>query len=84
MLKNSPIPVITLMGFAIGMIFGGSVFIESVFNIPGMGRLMVSSIFNQDYLVVQSCALVFGVIVLTINLIVDISYGWLDPRIRYG
>jgi peptide/nickel transport system permease protein len=84
MLKNSLIPVITLMGFAIGMIFGGSVFIESVFNIPGMGRLMVSSIFNQDYLVVQSCALVFGVIVLTINLLVDISYGWLDPRIRYG
>ena len=84
MLKNSLIPVITLMGFAIGMIFGGSVFIESVFNIPGMGRLMVSSIFNQDYLVVQSCTLIFGVIVLTINLIVDISYGWLDPRIRYG
>ena len=84
MLKNSLIPVITLMGFAIGMIFGGSVLIESVFNIPGMGRLMVSSIFSQDYVVVQSCTLVFAVIILSINLIVDISYGWLDPRIRYG
>jgi peptide/nickel transport system permease protein len=84
MLKNSLIPVVTLMGFAVGLIFGGSVFIETVFNIPGMGRLMVNSIFNQDYVVVQATTLIFGVIVLVVNLIVDISYGWLDPRIRYG
>jgi len=84
MLKNSLIPVITLMGFAVGLIFGGSVFIETVFNIPGMGRLMVSSIFNQDYVVVQATTLIFGAIVLVVNLIVDISYGWLDPRIRFG
>ena len=84
MLKNSLIPVITLMGFAVGIIFGGSVFIETVFNIPGMGRLMVSSIFNQDYVVVQATTLIFGTIVLGVNLIVDISYGWLDPRIRYN
>lgn len=83
MLKNSLIPVITLMGFAIGMIFGGSVFIETVFNIPGIGRLMVQGIFNQDYVVVQACTLIFGGIVLIVNLLVDISYGWLDPRIRY-
>jgi peptide/nickel transport system permease protein len=84
MLKNSLIPVITLMGFAVGMIFGGSVLIESVFNIPGMGRLMVNSIFSQDYVVVQSCTLIFALIILVTNLLVDISYGWLDPRIRYG
>ena len=84
MLKNSLIPVITLMGFAVGMIFGGSVLIESVFNIPGMGRLMVTSIFAQDYVVVQACTLIFAVIVLVSNLVVDMSYGWLDPRIRYG
>jgi len=84
MLKNSLIPVVTLMGFAIGMIFGGSVLIETIFNIPGMGRLMVNSIFNQDYVVVQATTLIFGTIVLAVNLIVDISYGWLDPRIRYG
>jgi len=84
MLKNSLIPVITLMGFAIGMIFGGSVLVETVFNIPGMGRLMVNSIFNQDYVVVQATTLIFGAIVLLVNLIVDISYGWLDPRIRYS
>jgi len=83
-LKNSLIPIITLMGFAVGTIFGGSVFIETVFNIPGMGRLMVNSIFNQDYVVVQATTLIFGAIVLIVNLIVDISYGWLDPRIRYS
>lgn len=84
MLKNSLIPIVTLMGFAIGMIFGGSVLVETVFNIPGMGRLMVNSIFNQDYVVVQATALIFGAIVMTVNLAVDLSYGWLDPRIRYG
>lgn len=84
MLKNSLIPVVTLMGFAIGSIFGGSVLVETVFNIPGMGRLMVSSIFNQDYVVVQAITLIFGAIVLFVNLIVDISYGWLDPRIHYN
>lgn len=84
MLKNSLIPIITLMGFAVGSIFGGSVLIETVFNIPGMGRLMVNSIFNQDYVVVQATTLIFGAIVLIVNLIVDMSYGWLDPRIRYS
>jgi peptide/nickel transport system permease protein len=84
MLKNCLIPVVTLMGFAVSMIFGGSVLVETVFNIPGMGRLMVNSIFNQDYVVVQATTLIFGAIVLFVNLVVDISYGWLDPRIRYS
>ncbi|MCX7911511.1 MAG: ABC transporter permease [Dehalococcoidales bacterium] len=84
MLKNCLIPIVTLMGFAIGTIFGGSVLVETVFNIPGMGRLMVNSIFNQDYVVVQATTLIFGAIVLVVNLLVDISYGWLDPRIRYS
>lgn len=83
MLKNSLIPVITLMGFAIGLIFGGSVFIETVFNIPGMGRLMVEGIFSQDYVIVQASTLIFGGVILVVNLIVDVSYGWLDPRIHY-
>ena len=60
MLKNSLIPVITLMGFAVGLIFGGSVFIETVFNIPGVGRLLVDGIFGQDYVIVQACTLIFG------------------------
>lgn len=84
MLKNSLIPVITLMGIGLGITLGGQVFIEQVFNIPGVGRLMVSSVFAQDYQVVQSTTLVIAALIIFINLIVDISYGWLDPRIRYG
>ncbi|HEY96649.1 MAG: peptide ABC transporter [Dehalococcoidia bacterium SG8_51_3] len=83
-LKNSLIPVITIMGIGLGLMFGGQVFIEQVFAIPGVGRLLVGSIFAQDYQVVQSATLVIATIVILINLIVDISYGWLDPRIRYG
>lgn len=83
-MKNSLIPVITLMGIGIGIIFGGSVLVETVFAIPGVGRLLVSSIFGQDYVVVQAITFVIAVIILMINLIVDISYGWFDPRIRYG
>ena len=83
-LKNSLIPVITLMGIGIGFIFAGSVLIETIFAIPGVGRLLVSSIFAQDYMVIQSGTLVIATIIILSNLVVDISYGWLDPRIRYG
>jgi peptide/nickel transport system permease protein len=83
-LKNSLIPVITLMGIGVGVIFGGSVLVETVFAIPGVGRLLVSSIFGQDYVVVQAITLVIAMVVLVVNLLVDISYGWFDPRIRYG
>ncbi len=83
-LKNSLIPVITLMGMGVSMVFGGSVIVETVFAIPGIGRLLVSSIFGQDYVVVQAIAFVIASIVLVVNLIVDISYAWLNPKIRYG
>ena len=83
-LKNSLIPVITLMGIGLGMVFGGSVLVETVFAIPGIGRLLVTSVFAQDYVVVQSGTLLIAFIVILSNLVVDISYGWLDPRIRYG
>lgn len=83
-LKNSLIPVITLLGIGIGIVFGGSVLVETVFAIPGVGRLLVTSVFAQDYVVVQSGTLVISTIIILANLIVDISYGWLDPRIRYG
>lgn len=82
--KNSLIPVITLMGMGVSMVFGGSVIVETVFAIPGIGRLLVSSIFGQDYVVVQAIAFVIASIVLVVNLIVDISYAWLNPKIRYG
>ena len=82
-IKNALIPVITVMGLHIAYIFGGSVLIETVFNIPGIGRLMTASIFQQDYQVVQAITLMMATIVVLTNLLVDISYGWLDPRIRY-
>lgn len=82
-LKNSLIPVITLIGIQVAHILGGSVLVETVFNIPGMGRLMVQSVFAQDYPVVQSMSILISAMVVLTNLVVDISYVWIDPRIRY-
>lgn len=82
-LKNSFIPIITLAGMGISGIFGGSVLIETVFNIPGMGRLAVDSLFQHDYPYVQGITLVMTSIVVFSNLLIDLTYGWLDPRIRY-
>ncbi len=82
-LKNALIPVITLAGLGIATIIGGEVLVEQVFNIPGMGRLMVSSVMGLDYPVTQAIALIIAVAVVLANLVVDLSYGWLDPRIRY-
>lgn len=81
-LKNALIPVITLIGLQIRILVGGSVIVETIFNIPGMGRLLVDSAFNKDYFVVQGGVLLLGVLVCVVNLIVDLSYTWLDPRIR--
>jgi len=83
-LKNSLIPVITLMGIGLGMVFGGAVLVENVFAIPGIGRMLTQAVFAEDYVVVQSGTLVIAAIIIIINLIVDISYGWFDPRIRYN
>jgi peptide/nickel transport system permease protein len=82
-LKNGLIPVVTLSGMSLSYVIGGSVLIETVFNIQGMGRLLVNAVFGYDYPVVQGFIFFIAIMVLTINLIVDISYGWLDPRIRY-
>ncbi|MBA7630728.1 Dipeptide transport system permease protein DppB [subsurface metagenome] len=83
-LKNSLIPMVTLAGIGVGIIFGGAVIVETIFAIPGIGRLLITSIFAQDYVVIQSGTLVIALIIILVNLAVDISYGWLDPRIRYG
>jgi peptide/nickel transport system permease protein len=82
-LKNALIPVITLLGLQVRVLVGGSVLVESVFNIPGMGRLLVNGAFNKDFLVVQAGVLLMGTIVCLANLLVDISYGWLDPRVKF-
>jgi peptide/nickel transport system permease protein len=82
-IKNALIPVVTVVGVQVAFIFGGSVLIESVFNINGIGRLATQAVQNQDYLIVQAVTLIIAIMVVLSNLIVDISYGWLDPRIRY-
>jgi peptide/nickel transport system permease protein len=83
-LKNGLIPVVTLIGIQARFVVSGSVLIETVFNIPGVGRLLVSSIFAQDYQVVQAIVLIMGVVIILANLAVDLSYGWFDPRVRYN
>jgi peptide/nickel transport system permease protein len=82
-LRNALIPVITLVGMTLTFLIGGEVLIETVFNIPGLGRLLVRAALEKDYLIVQSGVLVIGTAVCLINLLVDVTYGWIDPRIRY-
>ena len=82
-LKNGLIPIVTLTGISFRNVLGGAVIIETVFNIPGIGRLGVSGIITKDYAVVQGVVLVMVTAVLLINLAIDLSYGWLDPRVRY-
>jgi peptide/nickel transport system permease protein len=83
-LKNGLIPIITLAGMGVPMIVGGTVLIETVFNIPGMGRLAVTSVMNQDYPYVQGIVLIVSLAVVAVNFLVELVYGWLDPRIRYN
>jgi peptide/nickel transport system permease protein len=82
-LKNGLIPILTLAGTGIPIILGGSVFIETIFVIPGLGRLAVGSVINQDYPYVQGVTLLIAITAVLSNLIVDLAYGWVDPRVRY-
>jgi peptide/nickel transport system permease protein len=82
-LKNALIPVVTIVGLAMGYFLAGSVIIETIFSIPGMGRLAVEAIFQRDYLVVQAVVLLMSVAVIGCNLIVDVLYAYIDPRITY-
>jgi peptide/nickel transport system permease protein len=82
-LKNAFIPVLTVIGVQIGYLLGGAVIIESIFSLPGMGRLLLDSISNRDYSIVQGGVLFIALVFSLVNLSVDLVYGWLDPRIRY-
>lgn len=81
-LKNAIIPVVTLLGLQARYLVGGSILVETIFNIPGMGRLMVSSVFDKDFPVVQGCIIVVAIAIILANLVIDLSYGYIDPRIR--
>jgi len=83
-LPNAMIPVITVLGFQMGYLLGGTVVIEEIFALPGMGRLVLQAIFQRDYPVVQGVVLVIALLFVVTNLIVDVLYAWIDPRIRYG
>jgi peptide/nickel transport system permease protein len=83
-LKNALIPVVTVAGLQVGILLGGTVVVEEVFTLPGVGRLVLWSIYQRDYPLTQSTILFIAVMFMTINLAVDVLYGYLDPRIRYS
>ena len=82
-LKNALIPVITILGMRLGNLIAGSMFVESVFNIPGMGSLMVKAIQSRDIPVVQACVLAIALVSCIVNLATDILYAVVDPRVRF-
>ncbi len=82
-LKNALLPIITLLGMEAGYLIGGLVIIETVFNIPGMGRYLVDAIRWRDYPIVQNLVLIVAVATVLINFLVDMMYSWVDPRIKY-
>jgi len=83
-LKNALLPVVTVSGFQFGRLLAGTVVIENIFMVPGMGKLLVDSVFHRDYTEVQAIVVVITVSVLILNLLLDVIYGWLNPRIRYS
>jgi peptide/nickel transport system permease protein len=83
-LRNALIAMLTILAVNVGFLIGGAVIVEQVFDIPGLGQLLVESIFTRDFPMVQALALVFGVIVIMINLVSDLAYAAIDPRVRLG
>jgi dipeptide transport system permease protein len=83
-LRNALIPVVTVIGLQVGSLFAGAILTETIFSWPGIGRWVYESIQLRDYPVVQSMTLVIAVIFVVTNLLVDLSYAWLDPRVRYN
>jgi peptide/nickel transport system permease protein len=81
-LRNAAIPVVTLAGLEVGQLLGGAVITETIFAWPGLGRLTVQALLNRDFPVVLAAVFVTSVIYTLINLIIDLAYGWLDPRVR--
>jgi peptide/nickel transport system permease protein len=82
-LRNCLIPVVTLIGLQAPLLIGGAVILEQIFVVPGMGLLLLEAVFQRDYPVVTGVFLVVGVAILAINLLVDLTYGFLDPKVRH-
>jgi peptide/nickel transport system permease protein len=83
-MKNAFIPVVTIIGLQVGTAISGTIILEQIFNMPGMGRYFVGAIGQRDYPSVQGVVLILASVVVLVNLLVDLTYGWLDPRIRYS
>jgi len=83
-LRNAVVPVVTLLGLNMAVLISGTVVLESIFVLPGMGRYLLEALNNRDYPVVQAVVLLFATLIIVINLGVDLLYAWLDPRIRYS
>ena len=83
-LKNALIPVVTLIGLQLPLLIGGAVIMENIFNLPGIGHLLLSALQNRDYPVVSGVNLFFATAVVGINLMIDLIYPYLDPRVRYS
>jgi peptide/nickel transport system permease protein len=83
-LPNALLPVVTISGVLLGFVLGGSVAVEQAFGVPGLGRALVTAVIERDIIVVQNLVLLYAVIFVAVNVLVDLSYAWLDPRIRYG
>jgi peptide/nickel transport system permease protein len=82
-LKNAGVPIVTVIGIGVALLIGGVVITETVFNIPGVGRLVVDAISKRDYPIIQGVILLFSGVYVLVNLGVDLTYTFLDPRIRY-
>ncbi|MBO20612.1 MAG: ABC transporter permease [SAR202 cluster bacterium] len=83
-LKNAVLPILTISGWQFGRLFGGTVVIETIFLIPGMGRILIEAVHHRDFPLLQAAIVIIGLAIVIINLLVDLLYGWLDPRIRYA
>jgi peptide/nickel transport system permease protein len=83
-LRNALLPIITVSGLALGGLLGGSVAVERAFGVPGLGLALVMALAERDWMVIQNLVLLYGLIFTALNLLVDVSYSWVDPRIRYG
>ena len=82
-LRNAAVPILTVIGIGIALLIGGAVVTESVFGLPGLGRLTVEAVLSRDFPTIQAVILLFSVVYVLINLLIDISYTLFDPRIRY-
>ena len=82
-LRNAFIPTLTVIGITIGLVLSGAVMLETVFALPGVGRLVADSVFNRDLPVIQGVLLLIGIVYIVVNLVIDVLYTTLDPRIQF-